>query len=73
MAFVYFHVFWFTTWVLLNLRIGGFPAFDPFPYRNDRLVAVANDAHNFRELRSINDVSKNLLDELVISLSRTTK
>ena len=34
-------------------------------YRNDRLVAVANDAHNYRELRSINDVSKNLLDELV--------
>jgi inorganic pyrophosphatase len=34
-------------------------------YRNDRLVAVANDAHNYRELRSINDLSKNLLDELV--------
>ena len=34
-------------------------------YRNDRLVAVANDAHNYRELRSIHDVSKNLLNELV--------
>jgi inorganic pyrophosphatase len=34
-------------------------------YRNDRLVAVANDAHDYRELRSIHDVSKNLVDELV--------
>jgi uncharacterized membrane protein len=32
MAFVYFHVVWFTGWVLLNFGIGGFPAFDPFPY-----------------------------------------
>jgi uncharacterized membrane protein len=32
MAFVYFHVVWFTAWVLLNLGIGGLQAFDPFPY-----------------------------------------
>ena len=32
MAFVYFHVIWFAGWILLNLRIDGFPAFDPFPY-----------------------------------------
>jgi uncharacterized membrane protein len=32
MAFVYFHVVWFSAWVLLNSQIGGLPAFDPFPY-----------------------------------------
>jgi uncharacterized membrane protein len=32
MAFVYFHVAWFTIWILINLGIAGLPAFDPFPY-----------------------------------------
>jgi uncharacterized membrane protein len=30
--FIYFHVLWFGIWVLVNLEIGGFPAFDPFPF-----------------------------------------
>jgi uncharacterized membrane protein len=30
--FIYFHVIWFGIWVLANLQIGGFPAFDPFPF-----------------------------------------
>jgi uncharacterized membrane protein len=30
--FIYFHVLWFGIWVLANLEIGGFPAFDPFPF-----------------------------------------
>ena len=30
--FIYFHVLWFGVWVLANLEIGGFPAFDPFPF-----------------------------------------
>lgn len=30
--FIYFHVLWFGIWVLMNLEIGGFPAFDPFPF-----------------------------------------
>lgn len=30
--FIYFHVAWFGIWVLLNLEIGGFPAFDPYPF-----------------------------------------
>jgi uncharacterized membrane protein len=30
--FIYFHVVWFGIWVLANLEIGGFPAFDPFPF-----------------------------------------
>jgi uncharacterized membrane protein len=30
--FIYFHVLWFGIWVLANLGIGGFPAFDPFPF-----------------------------------------
>jgi uncharacterized membrane protein len=30
--FIYFHVIWFGIWVLANLEIGGFPAFDPFPF-----------------------------------------
>lgn len=29
--FIYFHVVWFGVWVLANLGIGGWPAFDPFP------------------------------------------
>lgn len=32
--------------------------------RNDRLVAVANDAHDYRDIRTISDLNKNLLDEL---------
>jgi uncharacterized membrane protein len=30
--FIYFHVLWFGIWVLANLGIGGFPAFDPYPF-----------------------------------------
>ena len=30
--FIYFHVLWFGVWVLANLEIGGFHAFDPFPF-----------------------------------------
>jgi uncharacterized membrane protein len=30
--FIYFHVLWFGIWVLANLEIGSFPAFDPFPF-----------------------------------------
>jgi uncharacterized membrane protein len=30
--FIYFHVAWFGIWILANLEIGGFPAFDPFPF-----------------------------------------
>jgi uncharacterized membrane protein len=30
--FIYFHVLWFGIWVLANMEIGGFPAFDPFPF-----------------------------------------
>jgi uncharacterized membrane protein len=30
--FVYFHIVWFTLWVAANLRIGGMPAFDPYPF-----------------------------------------
>jgi uncharacterized membrane protein len=30
--FIYFHVLWFGVWILANLEIGGFPAFDPFPF-----------------------------------------
>jgi uncharacterized membrane protein len=30
--FIYFHVVWFGIWIPVNLRIGGFPAFDPFPF-----------------------------------------
>jgi uncharacterized membrane protein len=30
--FIYFHVAWFGIWVLANVEIGGFPAFDPFPF-----------------------------------------
>jgi inorganic pyrophosphatase len=32
--------------------------------RNDRLVAVARDAHDYRDLHSLKDVSANLLKEL---------
>jgi uncharacterized membrane protein len=30
--FIYFHVAWFGIWVLANLGIGGFLAFDPYPF-----------------------------------------
>jgi len=32
--------------------------------RNDRLVAVAADAHDYRDLRTIGDINQNLLKEL---------
>ena len=32
--------------------------------RNDRLVAVATDAHDYRDLKSIDDINANLLKEL---------
>src|SRR5204863_2627366 len=32
--------------------------------RNDRLVAVATDSHDYRELKSLKDISPNLLEEL---------
>lgn len=35
MGFVYFHVFWFTFWILANqgtFKTWGFHPFDPFPY-----------------------------------------
>ena len=32
MTFVYFHCGFFAAWILLNLRLGGMPAFDPYPY-----------------------------------------
>jgi len=32
--------------------------------RNDRLVAVAEDSHDYRELKSLKDLSPNLLKEL---------
>src|SRR3954466_14517107 len=34
-------------------------------FRNDRLVAVAENAHNYRDLQSLKDMNENLLDELV--------
>ncbi len=33
-------------------------------FRNDRLVAAAKDAHNYRDLKSLKDMNKNLLEEL---------
>jgi inorganic pyrophosphatase len=33
--------------------------------RNDRLIAVANSAETYRDLRSLRDVNDKLLDELV--------
>jgi inorganic pyrophosphatase len=33
-------------------------------FRNDRLVAAAKDAHDYRNLKSLKDMNKNLLDEL---------
>ncbi|HVG19855.1 MAG TPA: inorganic diphosphatase [Blastocatellia bacterium] len=33
--------------------------------RNDRLIAVAADSHNHREVRSLEEVSENLVDEIV--------
>jgi len=32
--------------------------------RNDRLVAVAQDAHNYRDLKSLKDINENLLREI---------
>lgn len=32
LPFVYFHVVLFALWIGANLRIGGFPAFDPYPF-----------------------------------------
>ena len=32
MYFVYFHIFWFAIWILLNLGFFGFKPFDPFPF-----------------------------------------
>jgi inorganic pyrophosphatase len=32
--------------------------------RNDRLVAVAEDAHDYRDLKSLKDINANLLQEL---------
>ncbi len=32
MAFVYFHIIWFSIWIGLNLGLVGIPAFDPFPF-----------------------------------------
>jgi uncharacterized membrane protein len=30
--FIYLHAVWFSVWILANLGIGGFPAFDPYPF-----------------------------------------
>lgn len=32
--------------------------------RNDRLIAVAKDAHDYRDLRTLHDINSNLLEEL---------
>jgi uncharacterized membrane protein len=32
MYFVYFHLAWFTIWIVLNLGLFGFEPFDPFPF-----------------------------------------
>lgn len=32
MVFLYFHLAWFSAWILLNTGWFGFPPFDPFPY-----------------------------------------
>ena len=32
--------------------------------RNDRLMAVAKDAHDYADIKSVGDVNKNLLNEL---------
>src|SRR5512140_2924302 len=32
MYFVYFHVVWFSVWILLNLNLFGIKPFDPFPF-----------------------------------------
>lgn len=32
MVFIYFHLVWFTAWILLNTGRVGFKPFDPFPY-----------------------------------------
>jgi inorganic pyrophosphatase len=33
-------------------------------YRNDRLIAVAENAHDYRDLRSLKDINENLLKEI---------
>jgi inorganic pyrophosphatase len=33
-------------------------------YRNDRLIAVAENAHDYRDLRSLKDINQNLLKEI---------
>jgi len=33
--------------------------------RNDRLIAVARSAQNYRDLRSLRDMNRNLVDELI--------
>lgn len=32
MTFVYLHIVWFGSWILLNTGFFGLPSFDPFPY-----------------------------------------
>ena len=32
MYFIYFHVIWFTIWILVNLGLFGYKPFDPFPF-----------------------------------------
>ena len=32
MTFVYLHVAWFGSWIVVNLGLFGIPAFDPFPF-----------------------------------------
>ncbi len=32
MAFAYFHIVWFGTWIVINLGILGIKPFDPFPF-----------------------------------------
>jgi uncharacterized membrane protein len=32
MYFVYFHLVWFTIWIVINLGLFGFKPFDPFPF-----------------------------------------
>jgi uncharacterized membrane protein len=32
MYFVYFHIVWFTVWILMNLGLWGIKPFDPYPF-----------------------------------------
>ncbi len=41
--------------------------------RNDRLIAVADDAHDYRDIHSLADINDNLLKELSIFSSRITR